>query len=434
MPTGRAESDVVVVGAGIVGVSCAWQLQKLGLDVTLVDRLPPGEACSHGNAGVIATSSCIPLVMPGTWRNVPKWLLHRDGPIAFNVRDLPGLLGWLVQAQRAATDAGARRAGKALRALHGGAVDDHLAQAEGAGCADLIQRSEYLHVYSSEQTWAADRVAWDLRRELGVTMQELDRGQVRELEPALADRFPRGVLLDGHALALDPGRLVKALAEDFERRSGRRLQAEVRSLRPDAGGTVTLQTDEGDHATNHLVLAAGVWSAGLARQLGHEFPLVAERGYHVMYAEPGEYLRRPVMFAEEKVVASSMRAGLRLAGLAEFAAVDRPASRRRSATLERLAARCIPRLDRSQPDHWMGSRPSLPDSLPVIGRSDRHPGVTFAFGHGHTGLTASATTARIVAALVAGEAPPIDINAFSPGRFSATGGRTSAARGKGPDR
>lgn len=261
--------------------------------------------------------------------------------------------------------------------------------------------------------------------------QELGRGQIRELEPALADRFARGVLLEGHALAVDPGGLVKALAEDFERRHGRRLEAEVRAVMPGPNGTVTVQTDQDEITASHLVLAAGVWSAGLASQLGHDFPLVAERGYHVMYAEPGVSLRNPVMLGEQKFVASSMRAGLRLAGLAEFAAVHRPANPWRTAMLERLAARYIPLLDRSRPAHWLGCRPSLPDSMPVIGRSQRHPGIVFAFGHGHTGLTASATTARIVAALVAGETPPFDIDAFSPDRFPRRLGASKAA-GAGP--
>lgn len=416
-PTVDGGRRVAVVGAGIVGVSCAWQLQRRGYQVTLIDRLPPGEACSFGNAGVIATSSFLPLVMPGAWRQVPKWLLSAEGPLALSWRDLPRTLGWFRQANRAATREGVASASRALHALHAGAVEDHLAQAQEAGCASLLQRSGYLFVYPSEEAYAREQGGWTLRRSLGMELRELDAETLKEVEPALTDSFACGVLLDGHATVLDPGGLAKALAADFERRQGRRLKAELHAVVPRPGGGLHLMTEEGEREADTLVLAAGVWSAQLARQLGHDFPLTAERGYHVMYEKPGVRLRQPVMFAEQKFVATSMEQGLRLAGTAEFAAVERPANTRRWAMMERLARRFLKGLDSSRPSRWVGARPSLPDSLPVIGRSQLHRDVVFAFGHGHTGLTASATTACIVAALIAGEAPPIDIAPFSPGRF-----------------
>lgn len=423
-PTADSGRRVAVVGAGIVGVSCAWQLQRRGYQVTLIDRLPPGEACSFGNAGVIATSSFLPLVMPGTWRHVPKWLLSAEGPLALSWRDLPRTLGWFRQANRAATGDGVAHASRALHALHAGAVEDHLAQAGEAGCADLLQRSGYLFVYPSEEAYLREHGGWHLRRSLGMELRELDAETLKEVEPALTGSFACGVLLNGHATTLDPGGLAKALAADFERRQGRRLEAELRAVVPRAGGGLRLMTGEGEQEADTLVLAAGVWSAQLARQLGHDFPLIAERGYHVMYAEPGVTLRQPVMFAEQKFVATSMNQGLRLAGTAEFAAVERPANAKRWAMMERLARRFLKGLDSSRPSRWVGARPSLPDSLPVIGRSQLHRDVVFAFGHGHTGLTASATTARIVAALIAGEAPPIDIAPFSPARFPVLRGGT----------
>lgn len=416
--SGSGPRDVVVVGAGIVGVSCAVQLQNKGHRVTLVDRLEPGEACSYGNAGVIATSSCVPLVLPGTWRHVPRWLLDPDGPLAIGWRDLAGHLSWFGRSVASATPERVRRGARALRDLHGCAVEDHLQQAGEAGCDNLVARSHYLHAYRSRAAYEADALAWQLRRELGIGVRELNADELRDAEPALGDGFACGVLLEGHAIALDPGGLVRGLASDFTARQGRLRRAEVRALEVSGDGEVTLHTDVGEITADTLVLAAGAWSARLARQLGHRFPLVAERGYHVMYAQPGVQLRQPVMFAEAKFVANSMAHGLRLAGTAEFAGADRPANPKRWKALERMAAKFVPSVDRSRPSRWMGPRPSLPDSLPVIGRSDLHPNVIFAFGHGHTGLTAGATTGRIVAALVSGEQPPIDITPFGPDRFS----------------
>jgi D-amino-acid dehydrogenase len=427
LPRAIDPRSVIVVGAGVIGTSCAFVLQGRGYAVTLVDRLEPGEACSFGNAGVIATSACVPLILPGTLRKAPSWLLDRDGPLAVDWRYLPTLMPWIGRAWRAAGLARVRAAAMALRDLHGTAADDHLAQAAEANCGHLIAKSDYLHVYRSSAALAEDRLAWELRRELGLHWRELDAGELREVEPALGDQFECGILMHGHAAAPDPGGLVKALAKAFALRQGRYLRASVTALRSTEHGVIA-ETSAGRQSAAHVVLAAGAWSAELAWSLGHRFPLVAERGYHVVYGEPGIRLRQPVMFAETKFVAHSMNAGLRCAGTAEFAAPDRPLRPARVAAIERVAKAALPGLQTNEATSWVGARPSLPDTLPVIGRSHLHPRVVFAFGHGHTGLTASAKTARIVADIVAGEPPSIDIAPFRPDRFSARAATRRAAR------
>jgi D-amino-acid dehydrogenase len=410
--------SVIVVGAGVVGTSCAFVLQSRGYAVTLVDRLEPGEACSFGNAGVIATSSCVPLILPGTLGKAPSWLLDRDGPLAVDWRDVPALIPWVARAWRAATLPRVRAAAMALQDLHGTAADDHVAQAAEANCSHLVTRSDYLHVYRSSTALAQDRLAWELRRELGMQWRELDAGALHEVEPALGKQFACGILMEGHAAAPDPGGLVKALAKAFALRQGRCLRASVTAVHPTGEGVIA-ETSAGTLSAATMVLAAGAWSAELAKSLGHRFPLTAERGYHVVYGEPGIKLRQPVMFAETKFVAHSMNAGLRCAGTAEFAAPDRPLRPARIAAIERVAKAALPGLETAQATPWVGARPSLPDTLPVIGRSHLEPRVVFAFGHGHTGLTASAKTAQIVADIVAGEPPSIDITPFRPDRFNA---------------
>jgi D-amino-acid dehydrogenase len=409
--------SVIVVGAGVIGTSCAFVLQSRGYAVTLVDRLEAGEACSFGNAGVIATSSCIPMIVPGTLGKAPGWLVDPDGPLAVDWRDVASLVPWIGHAWRSSGLPQVRAAAKALRDLHSTAAIDHLAQAKAADCSHLVVKSDYLHVYRSAEALAKDRLSWDLRRDLGVSWRNLDAGALRELEPALGDQFACGILMEGHAAAPDPGGLVKALAKAFALRQGRYLRASVTALRPTAQGAVA-ETSAGRLSAANIVLAAGAWSAELARSLGHRFPLAAERGYHVVYGDPGVRLRQPVMFAEAKFVAHSMNAGLRCAGTAEFAAPDRPLRPARVAAIERIAKAALPGLRTSQATPWVGARPSLPDTLPVIGRSHLDPRFVFAFGHGHTGLTASAKTAQIVADIVAGETPSIDITPFRPDRFS----------------
>jgi D-amino-acid dehydrogenase len=250
-----------------------------------------------------------------------------------------------------------------------------------------------------------------------VAWRELDAGALREVEPALSDQFACGILMEGHAAAPDPGGLVKALARAFALRQGRYVRASVTALRPMLQGAVA-ETSVGELSAANIVLAAGAWSAELARSIGHRFPLAAERGYHIVYGDPGIRLRQPVMFAEAKFVAHSMNAGLRCAGTAEFAAPDRPLRAARVAAIERVAKAALPGLRTSPATPWVGARPSLPDTLPVIGRSHLDPRIVFAFGHGHTGLTASAKTAQIVADIIAGETPSIDITPFRPDRFA----------------
>ncbi len=411
---------VLVIGAGMVGVSCALALQKKGYQVTVIDRLEPGEACSHGNAGVIATSSCVPLIMPGTLRKAPGWLLRRDGPLAMDWRYLPRMAGWLYRASGFTKPSDLKRISSALHALHSRAVEDHMEQARDAACADILDRTRYLHVYETAKGFEGDRAAWDLRRELGWEVAVIDGHDIPDAEPALAPIFAKGVLLEGHAVARNPGRLVKALAQDFVARQGRLYRAEVREIQPGSDGRVAVKTSGETLEAGHLVLAAGAWSAELSHSLGHRFPLVSERGYHVMFEEPEVSLRQPVMFADGKFVANTMEEGLRLAGTAEFAAIERPVSAARVDVIRKAARRFLPKLNGERTHEWMGARPSLPDTLPVIGRSHLHSGVYFAFGHGHTGLTASATTAKIIAALVAGGTLPLDIHAFRPERFPAT--------------
>ncbi len=405
-----------MVGAGIVGVSCAFALQRLGMQVTLIDRLDPGEACSYGNAGVIATSSCLPLIMPGAIRKAPKWLISKDGPLAIDWRHLPQTTRWMARAVGFTTPAHVENTSRALRALHRDAVEDHFAQAREAACEDVLQRALYLYAYETEAGYRDDRAGWLMRRALGIEFEALNADELREAEPALAPIFVRGIRVGGHAIARNPGRLVKSLAAAFMARQGRVLRGEVRSIQPTAEGVV-LFTEQGPVEVDQAVVAAGAWSAVLGRTLGHEFPLAAERGYHVSFANPGLTLNHAVMFAERKMVGTSMEQGLRIAGTAEFSAVDRPATPARAEAIERAAPRLFNHLNTAEPTRWMGPRPSLPDTLPVIGRSHLEPRVCFAFGHGHTGLTASATTARLVAAILTGQEPHIDISPFRPDRF-----------------
>ncbi|MEE8454676.1 MAG: FAD-binding oxidoreductase [Limibaculum sp.] len=410
-------SRVIVIGAGIVGTCCALELRKKGFEVTLVDPVPPGESCSFGNAGVLASWSCVPMSLPGTPFKVPGWLFDPEGPLAIRPAYLPRLAPWLLRFVRAGRAARIPAAADALIAINGPTVGLYKELTKEAGAPELIRDCAHIQVSRDPGYFDLDDLEWRLRRERGATLTPLAGGEIREIEPEIAPAYTSGVMIAPQGYTTNPARLVKVLAEYFQRLGGEIRQAEVLGLRPQPSGPVRLETTVGELTADWLVVAAGAWSAKLAARIGVKIPLEAERGYHVTFAEPGIELRHMVTEAKRMFIATSMEPGLRVAGTAEFAGLDAAPNWRRARVLAGLAKRLFPGLDTARPSEWMGQRPALPDSLPVIGPAPGAPDVVFAFGHGHTGLTAAPMTARIVAGMVAGEPLNLDVSPYRVARF-----------------
>lgn len=409
--------QVIVIGAGIVGAACAVRLVEDGHSVTIVDRGGSGEATSHGNAGVFATGSVIPLSLPGTWRNLPKWLRDPEGPLSLRWAYLPRMVPWLLRFAAAGAPHRVAAITDALTALHRDSYDEHRALAEIAGATDLIRPDRYVHAFESEALFEKDRPAQEMRRARGIAFDVLDAHEVRQLDPALSSEVKRAVVYHDHGKTVDPGGLVKALAAHAERRGAKTLRAEVRAIETGEHGVTGVATDQGRQPADAVVVAAGPWSARLLAPLRETVPLEVERGYHLVIEDPSVMPRHPTMSATHKFVSTPMAAGLRLAGTVEFAGLDAPPNYARADMLLGQAKRLFPGLEGKVAARWMGNRPSLPDSLPVIGASPRYRGLYHAFGHAHTGLTAAPMTARLIADLVAGRPPALDLSPFRVDRF-----------------
>jgi len=412
---------VGVIGAGIVGVCAASWLQRDGHSVFLIDSGEPGRGASFGNAGCFNGSSVTPVAMPGVMWNVPRWLSDPLAPLALRWRYLPAIAPWLWRFARAGTPEKARAAARALRPLVGPTLEALKPLVSAAGAEHLVHRLGHLYVYRSAESREKDRFAWDLRRENGVEIDEFDADELRQLEPALSRDYVRGVLVRENGHTSNPLELVKRLVEHFVRSGGELVRAQAYGFRLEDARLAAIETDIGELPAGIAIVCAGAYSKSLAAALGDKAPLETERGYHLMIREPEAMPRIPTADADGKFVATPMDTGLRFAGTVELAGLSAPPDWRRAHILLDQGRKMLPALAASYREEkisvWMGHRPSLPDSLPVLGPSSATPDVIYAFGHGHVGMTSAPMTGKIVADLVTGRPPSIDIRPFSAGRF-----------------
>ena len=408
---------VAVVGAGVVGLACAGYLQERGHVVTLIDPRGPGEHCSFGNAGCFSRASFVPLGVPGMWRKVPRWLLDSTGPLSIPLAYAPRIAPWLLQLLQSSSADQVRQIADALQPLMDASIRKWRPLADRAGVPELIVERGYAWAYESETAFKGDAFGRRLRTERGVRIDVLTGPAVREYEPALSPRVTHLVVMPEQGHCPNPLRLSQALAARLKAGGATFLAATARSFEVGGGRVRWIDTEQGKVLADCVVIAAGAHSRPLAKMLGADVPLETERGYHVMLEATGGFPQAPVMSGEGKYFATPMEGGLRVAGTVELAGLEAPPNFTRADALARMARSLFPQLEFGKVERWMGHRPSLPDSKPVLGRSASIPNAYFAFGHGHVGLTAAAPSGEIIADLVDGRQPYMDIRPFSAERF-----------------
>ncbi|WP_051560209.1 NAD(P)/FAD-dependent oxidoreductase [Marinobacterium jannaschii] len=409
--------DITVIGAGIIGISCAVQLQARGLRVAVIDKLAPGDTTSHGNAGVFAVCGCIPVATPGFLWTVPRLLLDPLGPLSLPLNYLPKLAGWGTKFALNTRMERFRHISSALNPLLENATELHLQQAQMAGAEQWAKASPYYYLYKDQAAYEADKLAWDTRRSFGIEYEMLQGEALHSREEAISDQFNLAVALKHHGFSPNPGQLVKALAEHFVRQGGELITGEVVKFAISDGRPDSVITDRGIYPLNKVVIAGGAWSARLAEQLGHKVPLESERGYHVELSDPGVELKAPIMFSAGKLVATPMEGGIRLAGLVEFGGLKADPDYDFCDRLLHHARTLFPGINTRQAIKWMGHRPSVSDSLPVIGQCPRHDNVYYAFGHQHMGLSMAPRTGHIIADLVSRGDCELDLSPYRIDRF-----------------
>ncbi len=414
----RVNQHCVVIGAGIVGVSCAWHLGHQGLQVTLVDPVLPGQSCSSGNAACISASSVIPFSYPGMIRKLPRWLLDPLGPVSIRLRDFPSLAPWFWRFWRVSNMQKVEAIATAQSHLMHTVFADYDEMLNTTGAARLKRSGGAIHLYDTEKEYRRDEWQRDLRARFGFTTQRLTPFELKDMVPALKPVNGVALLMPDWHYLLDPAKVTECIAQHSFAAGTDWIQDRVSSVK--AGQTdILLETESGRQIkADKLVVAAGAWSNQLAQQLDYPVAMIAKRGYHAQIANPGVELNYPVMSLSRMFVMTPLADGLRIAGTAEFAALEAEPDYRRAQVLLKHAGHYLEGLQTEGVTEWMGQRPMMADSLPVISVSPRHRNVFYAFGHGHYGLTQGPTTGRIIADMVSHKQASIDLSPYRFERFA----------------
>lgn len=408
---------VAVIGAGVVGLACAAHLQLRGHSVAILDPRDPGSYCSYGNAGCLSRASCVPLGLPGVWKKVPGWLLDPKGPLVIPPRYALRIAPWLWRFWRNTSLEKVNAIADSLHSLLDVSIEKWRFLADWSGVPELIRQDGYAFVYESEAAFLGDALGRELRRARGVEMTVLTGGAIRKFDPALSPAITHMVLMPQQGHVPDPQRLSNALAARLRAGGAEFLGHNALRFEITDRRVSRIVTDQGFVEADAVVIAAGARSKDLAKQMGSNVPLETERGYHVMLEAPNVRPRIPVCSGEGKYFATPMEGGLRISGTVELGGLAAPANYSRADALLEGGRRLFPALQHGNVTRWMGHRPSLPDSMPVIGRSPEVVNAFFAFGHGHVGLTAAAPTGELIADAVEGRPSFMRSDVFSAARF-----------------
>ena len=408
---------VSVLGAGIVGICCALELQRRGYQVTLVDRRGPGEETSSGNAGILSYSNITPLADPALWPRLHRLALNLDTDFLMHYPHLPSLVPWLLSFLRRCRRQTYLHDGDAMSALTLASIDLHRQWIDDAGVHSLLNRGGGLKLYRQQRTFLRDRLERELLQRCGVKHTPIDADQIYELEPDLNRIFVQGVLIDESISIRNPEKLCKAYARLFTEAGGEISRAAVRALHPAEAGW-QLTTDRGTQVVDRILVCMGAWSPQLIAPLGYVNPLAIERGYHtVLSAQPGRQLSRPIFDVDASYVMAPMEMGLRVTtGTNLVRRETRPDPRQVDRVLPRVRE-AFPVDQRLIDEPWMGRRPTVPDTLPMIGPAPRHRNLWLAFAHSHMGLTLGPISGLLIANFVDGVKQPLSAQPCDPARY-----------------
>ena len=411
----KSTPQIAVVGAGIVGICSAFFLQKNGFQVTLLDKKEPGSMTSFGHACTFADYANVPVNSPDLFRDIPSMLLRSDGPLAVDFFHVLKNINWTTKFLQNCTTKKVEYISKSLGNLLNNASISYDEIFTDVKVSEYIKNEEALYLYQNETEFLKAKTTNELRQKNGVRIKTLSKNKILDLEPSLAPVFFNGQIFIGSRHTTNPSMISKRIFETFINNGGEFIQSHVDDLIVE-DGSVNVNLDNNNHKFEKVIICAGAWSNNLSKKIGESFPLDTERGYHVMFNNHG-LINRPVGWSQSGFYLVQLEEGLRAAGTVEIAGLSKPENKKRIQMIESQARRLLPQLNEVK-STWLGFRPTLPDSLPVIGPSKRNKNIIYAFGHQHIGWTLGAVTGKIINSICNDRVPNINIEPFSPSRFN----------------
>jgi len=408
-------SKVAVIGAGIIGVCTAHFLRKNGHQVTLYDQNEPGTQTSFGNAGLFANHECVTVNSPHLWKNLPSMLLNKNGSLVIDWFYVVTHLPWAIRFLRNCTSARAEHIAKSLSSFSSQASLAYEEIFDDVDVSNNIVYKEPIFLYESKELFEQNQYAFNLRKKYDVKFVVINKEDIAKIEPSLEPIYYNGVILKGESFTNSPLEITQKIFNNFIKNDGHFIKIKIKSI-VQKNNSLFLKYEEKEQQFDKIVVAAGVWSNMLARTIGDNFPLDTERGYHIVFENNNNLLTHPVGWAKTGFYMTPMKDGIRVAGTVEIAGLKKPMNKNMLSMIEKTARRILPQLGKVKSE-WMGFRPTLPDSLPVIGESQKCKNVYYAFGHQHLGLSLAAITGKVIQSLIEKKNTDINIGALNPYRF-----------------
>ena len=407
---------IAVIGAGIVGICTSYFLQQSGFNVTLIDKEEPGSMTSYGHACTFADYANVPVNSPSLFKNIPSMLFRDDGPLAVDflyvLKNLPWAFKFLKNCRKKKVEEIASSLASLLE--HARISYEHIFKE--VNVSKYIKNEENIYIYESQLAYKESSYSSLLRKKNNIEVKELSKKEIHDLEPNLAPVYYAGQLFIGSRHTSNPQAISKKIFESFLQGGGEYLNENVKNaLQKDNSVEIILEQQKIEF--DEIVISAGAWSNAIANMVGENFPLDTERGYHVLFENDQHLINRPIGWSQSGFYLVQVEEGVRAAGTVEIAGLNKPPNKKRLDMIEREARKILPQLGNVK-STWMGRRPTLPDAMPVIGRSFKNKNILYAFGHQHIGWTLAAVTGKVINELIKGIQPNFDIEGFSPNRFN----------------
>ena len=408
---------IIVIGAGIVGVSTAIWLQRSGFKVTIIDQKGPATGASHGNAGILAASSIIPVPNPSLIKKLPFYLLSKNSPVFFKMSYLPKMFPFLMSYLSKSNLREVNKYAERMTPLIFDTVCQHKSLSKGTGAEKFISNQDYCFGYETEKNFLNDKKVWKLRQKHGLPFEVVTGNEFSKFDPFYKDLFDVIVKCKNHGKINDPGLYVKTLCDHFLSQGGELIISTVYDISSINLNDVIVKIENDSLIANKIVVATGAWSKKILKKFKIKMPLESERGYHIEYVGPNFYPKVPMMLTSKKFVITPMDGRIRVAGLVEFAGLKALKRKPPINLLKNKVNDLFPNLNCEEKIEWLGHRPALVDSLPMLGYLDKNQQILVAFGHQHLGLTAGAKTGRIVSDLIIGNDIKLKMSNYKPDRF-----------------